>query len=73
MDSVALVKAAIFVCLAGIVVSLGVGLFHLVGDKGKSNRMVRALTIRIVLSVALFVFLILAWQQGWIHPHGLGR
>jgi cytochrome bd-type quinol oxidase subunit 2 len=66
-------KLLIIACLLGIVASLGSGLFHLVNDKGESKKMANALTIRIALSVALFVLLFLAWSQGWIQPHGLGR
>ena len=67
------IKFAIVVCLIAIVISLGTGLFHLVSDKGESKRMVRALTIRIVLSVALFILLFVAWSQGYIQPHGINR
>jgi len=67
------IKIVVIVCLAGIVISLGTGLFHLVSDKGESKRMVRALTVRVVLSVGLFLFLLLAWWQGWLQPHGFGR
>jgi hypothetical protein len=65
-----MIQFIVIACLIGIVASLGMGLFHLVNDKGDSKRMVRALTVRIVLSVALFLFLLLAWWQGWIHPRG---
>jgi hypothetical protein len=68
-----LIKILIIACLLGIVVSLGSGLFHLVNDKGESKKMVSALTIRIALSVALFILLFIAWSQGLIQPHGLGR
>jgi cytochrome bd-type quinol oxidase subunit 2 len=68
-----LVKLLIVVCLVAIVASLGSGLFHLVNDKGESKKMVRALTLRIALSVALFILLFIAWSQGMIEPHGLGR
>jgi hypothetical protein len=68
-----MIKILIVACLIGIVVSLGSGLFHLVNDKGESKKMVRALTIRVALSVALFVLLFIAWSQGLIEPHGLGR
>jgi hypothetical protein len=68
-----MIKILIVACLIGIVVSLGSGLFHLVNDKGESKKMVRALTIRIALSVALFILLFIAWSQGLIEPHGLGR
>ena len=33
--------------------------------------MARALTVRIVLSIALFVLLMLAWYAGLITPHGV--
>jgi hypothetical protein len=68
-----LIKVLIIVCLLAIVASLGSGLFHLVNDKGESKKMVRALTLRIVLSVALFILLFIAWSQGMIEPKGLGR
>ena len=68
-----MIKILIVACLIGIVVSLGSGLFHLVNDKGESKKMVRALTVRIALSVALFILLFIAWSQGLIEPHGLGR
>jgi hypothetical protein len=32
--------------------------------------MARALTIRVGLSILLFVLLLVAWQLGWIQPHG---
>lgn len=65
-------KLLVVVILVGIVVSLGSALFHLVHDrKGETKRMVRALTVRISLSVALFVLLFIAWAAGWIQPHGL--
>jgi hypothetical protein len=37
----------------------------------KKRGMVRALTVRISLSVALFLFVLLSWQLGWIQPTGL--
>lgn len=66
-------KLLIIVCLIAIIVSLGSGLFHLVNDQGQSKRMVKALTVRIALSVALFILLLIAWWQGMIQPHGLGQ
>lgn len=68
-----LIKLLIIGCLFAIVVSLGSGLFHLVNDKGESKKMVAALTVRIALSVALFVLLFIAWSQGMIEPHAPGR
>lgn len=67
------IKLLIIACLIGIVASLGSGLFHLVNDKGESRKMVRALTVRIALSVALFILLFIAWSQGLIEPHTPNR
>jgi hypothetical protein len=33
--------------------------------------MMRALAVRIGVSVALFVCILVAWRLGWIHPSGL--
>ena len=69
-----MIKILIVACLIGIVASLGSGLFHLVNDnKGESKKMVTALTVRVVLSVALFILLFIAWSQGMIQPHGIGK
>jgi hypothetical protein len=63
-------KFLILVCLIAIVLSLGSALVHLVRDKGESKKMARALTIRVALSVLLFVLLLVAWSLGWIQPKG---
>jgi hypothetical protein len=68
-----MIKILIVVCLLGIVASLGAGMFHLVKDKGDSKRMANALTVRVALSVALFVLLFIAWKQGLIQPHGISK
>ena len=56
--------------LLAILLSLGSALVYLVRGKGDSKKMARALTIRVGLSVLLFVLLMLAWSLGWIQPHG---
>jgi Protein of unknown function (DUF2909) len=56
---------------AVIVLSLGSALWHLVRGGGDSRRVVRALTWRISLSIALFVLLMIAWYMGLIAPHGV--
>ncbi len=37
----------------------------------KSNRMVHALALRVALSVALFLFVLISYKLGWIHPTGV--
>jgi hypothetical protein len=63
----------IALCLAGILVSLGSGLFHLSrgGGEEDSRKLARALTVRISLSLTLFVLLFLAWRMGFLVPHPL--
>ena len=39
-------------------------------DKGKGERVVAALAVRVVLSAALIGFLVLAYHLGWITPMG---
>ena len=64
------VRWVILLLLAAIVVSLGTGLYHLGSGKGDSQKLLRALTVRITLSVILFVLLLLAWRAGLIRPRG---
>lgn len=66
-----MVKVIIIAGLVAIVLSLASGLFFLVYDKGESKKMVNALSVRVGLSVLLFLLLLLAWSQGMIKPHGM--
>jgi hypothetical protein len=59
--------AIIFV---GILASLGSALFYLMRDKGGSDKTVNALTVRIGLSVALFLLLLFAHWMGWVRTTG---
>jgi hypothetical protein len=47
-----------------VLVSLFSGLFFLYRDKGDGDRVLRALTLRVSLSMVLFVGLLLAWRFG---------
>ena len=40
-------------------------------DAKADKRMARALTVRVALSVSLFLLILLAWALGWIHPSGI--
>lgn len=66
-----LAKLVILLFFLVIVYSLGSGLYFLVRDKGDSDRVVKALTWRIGLSLLLFVLLFIAFALGMIHPHGV--
>lgn len=63
-----IVVAIAFVLIIG---SLGAALFFLMRDKGKSNNTVRALAVRVGLSITLFVMILVAYQLGYIEPTGL--
>lgn len=63
----ALFKIVIIVLLLGVLSSLFSGLFFLFRDRGEGERAVRALTLRIALSIALFALLIAGYRLGWIH------
>ena len=54
-----------------IVASLALALGFMRRPNSSSSRTVQALTVRIALSVALFVLLLVAWAAGWIQPHGI--
>jgi hypothetical protein len=55
----------------GILGSLASALVYLMRDKGNTNRTVNALTVRIGLSIALFLFILFAHHMGWIEPTGV--
>jgi hypothetical protein len=57
--------------IAFILVSLFSALYFLLKDKGRSERTVKALTIRVVLSILLFAVLMLGYRFGFI-SHRLG-
>ena len=55
-----------------ILASLGSALYHLSrGTPEDSGKLLRDLTVRISVSLALFALLMLAWHFGLIAPHGL--
>lgn len=61
-----------------IIASLGTALFFMLhrnddapSDSERSRRMARALALRVGLSIALFICLLLAWKLGYIQPTGL--
>lgn len=65
-------KIPVVVILGFIVFSLGQGMYYLAKDDGEEDktRVVKALTVRIVLSLTLFMLLILGYFVGVLQPHG---
>ena len=64
-------KILIVVIFLGILASMGSALVFLIKDRGQSDRTLKALTVRIAISVALFVLLYVLWMLGLIAPHGV--
>ena len=64
-----LFKLLVIAILLLIVSSLFSGLFFLVKDQSSSTRTLKALTLRITLSVVLFALLLIGMAAGWISPH----
>jgi hypothetical protein len=71
MQTALLVKVLIVVALLAILASLGVALFRLQRERGRSTGTVRALTVRIMLSIMLFLLLVLGFCTGIVVPHGV--
>ena len=73
-------KILIALAFLGILASLGSALFFMMRrpnndasaeDNRRSRGMARALTVRVVLSVLLFICLLISWKLGLISPTGL--
>jgi len=71
MTGALIFKIIIVLLLLAVLVSLTSGMFFLVHDKGESDRTVKSLTIRITLSIALFLMLVIGYFTGLIQPHGI--
>ena len=61
----------ILLTLAAIFASLFSGMYFMLRDRSQSTRAVKALSVRIGLSLLLFILLIAAYLAGIIHPHGI--
>jgi formate hydrogenlyase subunit 3/multisubunit Na+/H+ antiporter MnhD subunit len=64
-------KWIVIISFAMIFASLGSALIFMFRDKGKSKNMVKALGMRVGLSIALFLFLLFSHHMGWIEPTGI--
>ena len=64
-------RILIIVLLLAVVASLFSGLYFVYRDKSGGNRAVIALTIRVAISIPVFVILIGSYYFGWIPERGL--
>ena len=65
-------KIAILLLLLAVVASLFSGLYFVGNDKGRTNRAVIALSVRIGLSIGVFGLLMASQYFGWLTNGRLG-
>ena len=64
-------KVVILILLVAVIASLFAGLFFVYKDKGQTNRAVISLTIRVALSILVFLILVGSYYFGYIPGRGL--
>ena len=74
----ALMKIFVAWAFVAILGSLGGALYFMMRGQGnaqddqkKSGRMMKALTLRVGLSITLFICILIAWKMGWVQPTGI--
>ena len=64
-------RYVVIVAFILIIASLVSALVFMMKDKGKSDRTVAALAMRVGFSITLFLLILLAYKLGWIAPTGI--
>ncbi len=68
-------KYVVALAFLAILASLGSALFFMMKDgrdgTPKTNRMARALALRVGFSILVFLCILIAWQLGYIQPTGI--
>lgn len=64
-------KILVFLAIALIIYNLAKAFFYLFRRDGSSHQVVKALTLRVGLSICLFIILFIAYGVGIIQPHNL--
>ena len=69
-----MIKILAIIVFLLIITSLGTALFHLVKHKEgeTSDKTAKALTVRISLSLLLFIIIFISVATGILEPHGMG-
>jgi hypothetical protein len=66
------VMVLMLVAVLGALASAGVFMMRKdSAGEARSNRMARALALRVALSIALFLFMLFSWRMGWVQPSGI--
>ena len=62
----------VLIAIVAVLASAGVVMLRKPREgQAPDARMARTLMLRVLLSIALFVFILLAWALGWIQPSAL--
>ena len=69
MDIQAIYKSIVIILLIVVILSLTSGLHFLMKDVDQSKKMVTSLTIRVTLSIILFLMIIIGFKLGLIQPN----
>ena len=64
-------KIIVIIGLIAVVTALGMAGVFLNRDRGRGNRVVIALGVRVLLSMMLVAFLVVSYFMGWISPTGV--
>jgi len=64
-------RYVVIVAFVLILASLASALIFIMKDRGKSDRTVTALALRVGFSITLFIGILVAWKLGWIEPTGI--
>ena len=64
-------KILVAIAFILIIVSMGSALVFLMKDKGKSNRTVKALALRVGFSVSLFLLILIHWDVRFAKNDGM--
>jgi len=67
------VMVIMIVAVLGALASAGIFMMRKGDDptQPRNRNMARALALRVALSVALFLFVLLSWRMGWVRPSGI--
>ena len=64
-------RYVVIVAFVLILASLASALIFMMKDRGKTDRTVMALALRVGFSITLFIGILIAWKLGWIEPTGI--
>ncbi len=64
-------RYVVIVAFVLILASLASALVFMMRDRGRSDRTVTALAMRVGFSITLFLLILVAYKLGWIQPTGL--